>query len=467
MRKKDIVVVGSGLVGALLARVLAERGHRVRVLERRADLRKTEMSAGRSINLALSDRGFRALDAVGVGDAVRRIAIPMKGRRIHAPDGTLTFQPYGKEDQAIYSVSRGGLNAVLMDHAEAHGDVEILFEQRCVAVDVDGPAVLVEDARTQKERRIEADLVFGADGAFSAVRLSLMMRPRFDYAQSYLAHGYKELSIPPADRDDSDSFRIDKNALHIWPRGGFMLIALPNLDGSFTCTLFLPYEGERSFAALKSPDDVRALFRAEFSDALELMPTLTDDFFANPTGDLAIIRCAPWHANDRVCLIGDAAHAIVPFYGQGMNAGFEDCRVLKDLLEAMEDPNDWGEVFRRFFALRKENTDAIADLALMNFVEMRDKVASPHFLLQKQIEAKIHELFGDAYLPLYSMVTFSHIPYAEALRLGREHEELMQRIMRIDGIESRWHTPEGEALLRAEVEQALSRRRAYSGSASG
>lgn len=458
MQKKDIVVVGSGLVGALLARVLADRGHRVRLFERRPDLRRVEISAGRSINLALSDRGWRALDAVGVGDAVREVAIPMKGRRLHAPDGALSFQPYGKEGQAIYSVSRGGLNAILMDHAEASENVEISFDQRCVSVDVEAPAIEVEDA-TGERRRVEADLVFGADGAFSAVRLALMLRPRFNYSQTYEAHGYKELSIPPASGEGDARFRIEKNALHIWPRGGFMLIALPNLDGSFTVTLFLPYEGERSFAALKTPDDVVSFFRAEFPDALEHMPTLTEDFFANPTGDLATIRCAPWYAGDKVCLIGDAAHAIVPFYGQGMNAGFEDCRVLRDLLDELGDPDDWGEVFRRFFELRKENADAIADLALMNFVEMRDRVADRRFLLRKKIEAKIHEMFGDAYLPLYSMVTFSHLPYAEALAKGREHDALMERIMGVEGIEERWHTPAGEALLRAEVEQALARQR--------
>lgn len=455
MQKKDIVVVGSGLVGALLTRVLADRGHKVRLLERRPDLRKVEISAGRSINLALSDRGWRALDAVDIGDAVREVAIPMRGRRMHAKGGALSFQPYGEEGQAIYSVSRGGLNGVLMDHAEAHENVEILFQQRAVDVDVDAPAVLVEDAQTGERRRVEADLVFGADGAFSAVRLALMMRPRFNYSQTYEAHGYKELTIPPAAGEGDQRFRIEKNALHIWPRGGFMLIALPNLDGSFTVTLFLPYEGARSFAQLQTPDDVLAFFRDEFPDALEHMPTLTQDFFANPTGDLATIRCAPWYAGDKVCLIGDAAHAIVPFYGQGMNAGFEDCRVLKDLLDELGDPDDWGEVFRRFFALRKPNADAIADLALMNFVEMRDRVADKRFLLRKKIEGKIHALFGDAYLPLYSMVTFSHLPYAEALRKGREHDALMERIMGVEGIEERWDTPEGEALLRAEVEQAL------------
>lgn len=456
MKETDIVVVGAGLVGSLLARVLAERGHRVRVLERRPDLRKVQISAGRSINLALSDRGWRALEQVGIDGKVREAALPMRGRKMHGKDGELSFLPYGRDDQAIFSVSRGGLNGILLDHAEAHPNVTLAFEERVVDLDPDGPSLTVRNERTGEVQSLEAEVVFGADGAYSAVRLALMMRPRFDYAQSYLAHGYKELTIPPAEGEGDTRFCLDKDALHIWPRGGYMLIALPNTDGSFTCTLFLPYEGSPSFSELLTPADVERFFEEEFLDAKEKMPTLAEDFFRNPTGDLATIRCAPWHVDGKVCLLGDAAHAIVPFYGQGMNAGFEDVRVLADILDEMpKESEDWGEVFARFFTARKENADAIADLALMNFVEMRDRVADPRFLLRKAIEAKIHEIFGERYLPLYSMVTFSHLPYAEALRRGRAHDALMERIMAYEGIEERWQTPAFEAFLQEEVERAL------------
>lgn len=457
MESQKVLVVGSGLVGALLARVLAERGHEVSLFERRPDLRRVDISAGRSINLALSARGFRALAQVSLEQRVREMAIPMRGRRLHAKDGTLGYQPYGKEDQAIYSVSRGGLNAVLMDHAEAHDGVKIYFDQRCVEADLDAPAIVVEDGQTQARTRHQGDVLFGADGAFSAIRHAMMMRPRFNYAQTYETYGYKELTIPPRAGDGDDRFRIEKNALHIWPRGGFMLIALPNLDGSFTVTLFLPYEGERSFERLQTPTDVERFFAEEFPDALAVMPTLAEDFFQNPTGDLATMRCGPWHYRERACLIGDAAHAIVPFYGQGMNAGFEDCRVLGDLLDGAGE-RSLGSLLATFAEDRKPNADAIADLALMNFVEMRDRVADPRFLLQKQIEARIHELFGDQYLTLYSMVSFSHLPYAQALREGRAHDQLMEKILAVPGIEDIWHSDKGDTLLRQAVSQSLSER---------
>ncbi len=451
MKRNSVVVVGAGLVGSLLALMLARRGHKVRVFERRPDMRKVAIPAGRSINLALSDRGWRALSVVGVADEVRRFALPMKGRMMHDESGALSFLPYGKSGQAIYSVSRGDLNMLLMDRAEAHDDVEIRFEQRCLQVDPERGAVVLEDVQTGEQRREQADVILGGDGAFSAVRLALQQRPRFDYSQSYLAHGYKELSIPPSGKSGDERFSLDSGALHIWPRGGYMLIALPNTDGSFTVTLFLPYEGERSFARLQTPAAVEALFAEVFPDAKALMPTLGADFFTNPVGDLVTVRCEPWHASGRVCLLGDAAHAIVPFYGQGMNAGFEDVRVLHDLLEEQAPGgDDWPTLLERFSALRKPNADAIADLALYNFIEMRDRVADPRFLLRKKIEARMHERYGDSYLPLYTMVTFSDLPYAEAQRRGREHDALMARIMALPDIESRWSSPEVDALV-AEV----------------
>lgn len=452
MKKQDIVVVGAGLVGSLLALLLARRGHRVRVFERRPDMRKVKISAGKSINLALSDRGFRALEAVDAAEEVRSYTLPMAGRMMHDEKGQLSFLPYGKSGQAIHSVSRAALNITLMNRAEAHEDVRLAFEKRCVEVDFEGPGIVVEDARTGEREHVRADVVFGTDGAFSAVRLAMQMRPRFDYQQQYEAHGYKELVIPPTGKSGDERFALDKGALHIWPRGGYMLIALPNPDGNFTTTLFLPYEGERSFASLKTPADVERFFAEVFPDAKALMPTLTDDFFTNPTGDLVTVRCGPWHVGGKVCLLGDAAHAIVPFYGQGMNAGFEDVRVLGDLLdEEPEDSADWERLFARFFALRKANADAIADLARDNFVEMRDRVADPRFLLRKKIEARIHERYGESYLPLYSMVTFSHLPYAEAQRRGREHDALMERVMALPDIESKWDSAEVDGMIEAAL----------------
>jgi kynurenine 3-monooxygenase len=455
MKKKDIIVVGAGLVGSLLALVLAKRGHRVRVFEHRPDMRRVDIPAGRSINLAISDRGWRALARVGVEDEVRAMALPMKGRRMHAPDGKLTFQPYGAGDQCIWSVSRGGLNKLLMERSEEHEGTTFHFGQRCTDVDFDIPAIRIEDEQTGNGRWEQADHIFGADGAFSAVRLAMMFRGRFDYRQDYLSHCYKELAIPAKTDGDSedDRFHIAPDGLHIWPRGGYMLIALPNPDGSFTVTLFLPLKGAYpSFETINTAEKVEAFFGEVFPDVVPFLPNLAKEFLGNPTGDLATVRCAPWNVDDKVCLIGDAAHAIVPFYGQGMVSGFEDCRVLADLMDELgEDSDAYDTLFQRFYEARKENGDAIADLALHNFIEMRDRVADPKFLLQKKIEARISAMYGDAYLPLYSMVSFSHLPYAEALAKGKEHDGFMKRIMAMDDIEGRWDSPEVDAAIHAEL----------------
>jgi kynurenine 3-monooxygenase len=457
MKTKNIIVVGAGLVGSLLALVLAKRGHRVRVFEHRDDMRRVDMPAGRSINLAISDRGWRALARVGVEDEVRAMALPMKGRRMHATDGAMTFQPYGAGDQCIWSVSRGGLNKLLMERSEEHEGTSFHFGQRVTSVDFDKPAIRVVDEATGEERTEEADHIFGADGAFSAVRLSMMFRGRFDYRQDYLSHSYKELSIPPkaegAAQDDPSRFHIAPDGLHIWPRGGYMLIALPNPDGSFTVTLFLAHKGAYpSFETIDTPAKVETFFNESFPDVVPFLPNLTQEFLGNPTGDLATFRCAPWNVDGKVCLLGDAAHGIVPFYGQGMVSGFEDCRVLADLMDELgEDSDDYDTLFQRFFEARKDNGDAIADLALHNFVEMRDRVADPKFLLQKKIEARISKRYGDAYLPLYSMVSFSHIPYAEALKKGREHDAFMKRIMAMENIETRWESAEVDAAIEQEL----------------
>ncbi len=447
-KTKKAIISGAGLVGSLWALLLARRGYEVDVYERRDDGRKRGFIGGRSINLALSDRGWRALEKAGIRQQIEAMAIPMYGRMIHHEDGSLAFQPYGLEGQAIWSVSRGGLNLALIDAAEQHERVRFHFREKTIGLDLEQNALITE--RQGARQRHEAPLVFGADGAFSAVRGTLMKTPRFNYCQEYLAHGYKELTMPPA---ADGTHRLEPNALHIWPRHQFMLIALPNRDGSFTCTLFLPFEGEVSFAQLQHERDVRIFFDRYFPDAVPHLPALTEAFFDNPTGTLVTIRCSPWHYRHRVLLIGDAAHAIVPFYGQGMNAGFEDCSILDDLLDTHGD--DWQTVIGQFNATRIRDGHAIADLALRNFVEMRDRVADPRFLLRKQIEKYLHERFPDQFIPIYSMVTFSHLPYHLALEQWERQDRLFDEILAISGIDDDWeaHTEEIEAVFRRWAEQ--------------
>ncbi|MDW7996077.1 MAG: NAD(P)/FAD-dependent oxidoreductase [Bacteroidota bacterium] len=371
MLRRSVIVVGAGLVGALWARLLAQRGHRVTLIERRPDLRCTDIPGGRSINLAVSDRGWRGLRLAGLEERVRPFALPMEGRMIHDRAATTHFQPYGKPGQAIYSFHRRRLNELLLTAVQECPNTQLLFEHRCIDVDLDVPAVIVETPAGEL-RRLDAEAVFGVDGAYSAVRSRLQHLEGFSYCQEYLDYGYKELTLPPT---AGGVWALEPRALHIWPRRSFMLIALPNPDRSFTCTLFFPLEGELSFAALRTEADVRAFFQSEFPDVVPLMPRLTEEFFSNPTGSLLTIRCFPWSYDGKVLLLGDAAHAIVPFYGQGMNAGFEDCVLLLDFLQHY--PDDWATAFRAFERFRKPHADAIAQLALENFVEMRDKVADP------------------------------------------------------------------------------------------
>ncbi len=420
-----IIVLGAGLAGSLMALYLAQRGFAVDVYERRPDMRKLEMSAGRSINLALSARGLMALDGVGMKAAMQEIALPMQGRLIHTHNGDTELQPYGQRpDEYINSISRGDLNKRLLDAAERHANVRLHFEVRCTGMDFRTCTLHLRDERTGEERDVGPVRVLGADGAGSALRQSMLGMPRFNYAQQYLDHGYKELTIPPA---PDGTHRLAPDALHIWPRETFMLIALPNLDGSFTCTLFMPFEGAPSFEELASEEDVRAFFEAQFPDALALMPDLMTEFFENPTGAMATVRCDPWHIDDQALLIGDASHAIVPFYGQGMNAAFEDCRVLDVCIDAHFP--DWQRIFETFEAARKENTDAIADLALENYIEMRDKVADPAYVLQRQVALELERRYPDAFIPKYSMVTFHpEIPYAEAQARGARQARLLRTL---------------------------------------
>lgn len=431
--EKKIAIVGAGLVGSLWAVYMAKRGYKVDVYDRRPDIRQLKIVQGKSINLALSDRGWRGLEGAGVREAIENVALPMSGRLMHSVDGTLTYQPYGKEGQAIYSVSRGLLNQTLMQCADASPLVNLYFEHRCTDVNLKTNTIeFVEDATGQHVSRTY-DHIFGTDGAFSAVRTRLTKVDRYDFSQSYLDHGYKELEIPAA-ADGTHQLRVD--CLHIWPRGEFMMIALPNVDGSFTCTLFIPFEGKNALEHLTTPEAVNDFFERHFPDARALMPELTDDFFANPNASLVMTKCYPWHYQDKVCLMGDAAHAIVPFYGQGMNAGFEDCTAMNRLLDECGD--DFVKAFEAFTKERKPCGDAILELALRNYIEMRDKTGDPVFLLQKKIEGRFSAKYPEKWVPLYSQVTFSHVPYHAALRNGDEQQKIMDRIMAIPDIETLW-----------------------------
>lgn len=438
---KNVNMIGAGLVGSLLSIYLAKKGYKVNIYERRPDMRTAKISAGKSINLALSDRGWRGLEGVGIADEIRKIAIPMYGRFIHHKDGSTAFQPYGKDNQAIYSVSRAEINMRLMDLAEQKGGVKIHFNERCTNINRQTLEAQFINEETQKTSFAKSDLIFGSDGAFAASRLNMQLSTdRFEYNQHYISAGYKELIIPPG---PDNSFLIDKNALHIWPRGSFMMIALPNMDGNFTCTLFLPFEGEKSFANLKTKEQVKKFFDEEFPDAVPLMPTLLDDFMNNPTSSLVTVKCFPWTFDNKIGLIGDAAHAIVPFFGQGMNCGFEDCVVLNELIDKHNE--DWAKIMPEYQTLRKPDGDAIADLAIANFIEMRDKTADPKFLLQKKIEARFNSKYPDKWIPLYSMVTYSpHIRYSTALKEGQRQEAIMQKIMAMPDIESKWDSEEVE-----------------------
>ncbi len=416
-----VVIVGAGLVGSLLAVLLAERGHAVTVYEKRPDLRETGAGGGRSINLVLTRRGIRALERVGLAEGALALTVPVTGRMMHPVEGELAYQPYGRdESECNYSISRGGLNEFLIREAARRG-VEFRFRSPLVDADLDAGRLTFEDARAGRRRTVDAHAVFGADGAASAVRTAFRKLDGFEESVEMLEHGYKELTIPAG---EAGGFRIAEQALHIWPRGDLMLMALPNLDGSFTVTLYLPYRGRHGFDALRTADDVLALFSSRFPDAIPLIPDLTESYFANPTGELGTVRCGPWNHGGRALLIGDASHAIVPFFGQGMNAGFEDCTVLDELLER-HGRGDWEPVFAALAARRKPNADAIAAMALENFVEMRDRVGDPAFLLRKQVEHRLEREMPQEYRSRYSMVMYSHIPFDVALRAGRIQERIL------------------------------------------
>lgn len=435
-KKENILIIGAGLCGSLLALRLGQRGYNVRVIEIRPDLRKEDISAGRSINLAFSDRGIKAMRMVGIEDKVEPLCIPMNGRMIHDTAGNTFLSNYsGRSHEYINSISRGQLTALLMDEAEALNNVTIEFNKKCNKVDFENKIATFKDYITKEEITHKADVIFGTDGAGSALRKSYYLEKKFlfSFSQDYLTHGYKELSILPTEKGE---FKAYKNALHIWPRGDFMLIALPNLDSSFTVTLFLSFdEGEYNFNNLTSPEIVTEFFQKEFTDALELMPNLIEDFFQNPTSPLGTVKCSPWNYKGNTMLMGDAAHAIVPFYGQGMNASFEDIVEFDKFLDNHK--GNWEATFKAYEKSRKKDTDAIADLAIDNFFEMKDHVANPIFKEKRKLEMAFEKNFPEEYSSKYSLVTFNeHIGYREAMLKGRAQDKAILNMVADDEIDT-------------------------------
>jgi kynurenine 3-monooxygenase len=429
-----ITLIGAGLNGPLLAILLRQRGFAVEIYERRPDMRRVSLSAGRSINLALSTRGIHGLRQAGLWERMRSIVIPMKGRMMHSIAGALTFQPYGKNDaEVIHSISRAELNIALIDAAEEQG-VAIHFNQRCTGYDLKTGAIRVRDEGTGEEATRETGVVIGCDGSASSIRTEMLKLSRFSFSQQYLDYGYKELTIPAGLRREH---LLETNALHIWPRGHHMLIALPNIDGTFACILFLPFEGTDGFDSLNTQEQVARFFESRFPDVAPLMPHLADNYFANPTGAMVTVKCSPWHVEARALLLGDAAHAIVPFFGQGLNCGFEDCTYLAELIDRKG--ADWARGFSEFEKQRKVNTDAIADMAIENFTEMRDRVADARFLFRKKVELALEARYPEVFVPKYAMVTFHRIPYSVALARGglqdRMLTELCEHIDRVEDLD--------------------------------
>ena len=428
---EKVTLIGAGLNGPLLAILLMQRGFAVEIYERRPDMRQVSVSAGRSINLALSTRGIHALQQAGMWEQMRNIIIPMRGRMMHSVAGELTFQRYGKnETEVINSISRAGLNIALMNAAEEQGAI-LHFHQRCTGYDLRSGELRIRNEETSEEKLLSTKTVIGCDGSASALRGEMLKLSRFNFSQSYLDYGYKELTIPAA---SNGKHLLEANALHIWPRGNYMLIALPNIDGTFACILFLPFEGTDSFASLASDSDVVNFFEERFPDALRLMPQLAENYAANPTGAMVTIKCSPWHVDGKALLLGDAAHAIVPFFGQGINCGFEDCTHLVELLDRYG--ADWARVFSEFEQERRVNTDAIADMAIENFTEMRDRVADSKFLFRKKVELALEAKYPQLFVPKYSMVTFHRIPYSVALARGTVQDRLLNELCeRVDRLE--------------------------------
>ena len=436
-------MIGAGLTGPLLATYLAQQGYSVEIFERRPDMRKESISAGRSINLALSARGNHALKEVGLYDKIKPNTIPMKGRMIHDLDGNTHLQPYGqKENEVIFSVSRAQLNMELMTLAEETGKVTIRFNHQLLSADLEQNKLLFQLSNSLEEIELPFNRVIGCDGSASILRKSIVEKADIQYVKKPLGHGYKELTIPPL---ESGKFRIEPNALHIWPRGNHMLIALPNNDCSFTCTLFFPMTGTKSFETVKTEKDILDLFQSQFHDAIKLIPNLVEDFQKNSTGDLASVYCKPWHLGDKALLIGDAAHAVVPFFGQGMNASFQDCSTLAKLMG--QNKNDWKTIFNTFSSVQVENGHAIADMAIENYLEMRDHVNDTEYKKRRNVELKLERMFPGQFIPRYSMVSFHQIPYAEVYQRGEKQFKIIGDVLKAD--------PSGQSIDKAMVEKML------------
>ena len=444
MNKEKFTLIGAGLTGPLLATYLAQQGYSVEIFERRPDMRKESISAGRSINLALSARGNHALKEVGLYDKIKPNTIPMKGRMIHDLNGNTHLQPYGqKENEVIFSVSRAQLNMDLMTLAEETGKVTIRFNHQLLSADLEQNKLLFQLSNSLEEIELPFNRVIGCDGSASILRKSIVEKANIQYVKKPLGHGYKELTIPPL---KSGKFRIEPNALHIWPRGNHMLIALPNNDCSFTCTLFFPMTGTKSFETVKTEKDILDLFQSQFHDAIKLIPNLVEDFQKNSTGDLASVYCKPWHLGDKALLIGDAAHAVVPFFGQGMNASFQDCSTLAKLMG--QNKNDWKTIFNTFSSVQVENGHAIADMAIENYLEMRDHVNDTEYKKRRNVELKLERMFPGQFIPRYSMVSFHQIPYAEVYQRGGKQSKIIRDVLKAD--------PSGQSIDKDMVEKMMS-----------
>lgn len=444
-----MVIVGAGLVGTLWACLLARRGYKVAVYEKRRDPREVSTSRGRSTHLVISHRGWKALEAVGLSEQVRSLTLPLGGRSIHAQDGTVAFQPYGEGAQAIYAIRRETLNQVLVDRCGNTPGITLHFNQRCVSADPRTGTLQLEHTVTGERTEVTGERTFAADGAFSQVRASLMRQDRFNYSQEYLRYGYKELTLP-ANRCQ----HMDNVSMHAWPRKQLSLFAFPNLDGSFSATLVAPIEGSPSFAQLRTPEELARLCQERFPDVP--YEPFAEEYLRTPVSSLVTIRCEPWTHGERIALIGDAAHAMVPFLGQGMNAGFEDCTVLDSLLQ--QHGEDWGTVLREYERQRKPDCDAVTDMSLRNFTELAELVGNPRFLLQKKLEHKIHRLYPDRFIPLYMMVAFTHIPYSQIQHIASAQEAITRELMALPDVEARWDGPEVEARIH-ELMRGVPKRR--------
>lgn len=438
---ESTIIVGAGLVGSLLSVYLSRANFKVSIFERNLDPRQVNVKAGKSINITLCERGFQALDDVGVGNIVRKLCIPLYGRIIHSKDGQCTYQPYGNNQEAIYAIGREDLSRVLLDFSEKHKNIDFYFQQKCIGMNLKTATLEFQELNTGAISQVQAQRIFAADGAYSAIRQKMQRLKRFNYSQEYLEQGYKEIIIPAS---TEGNWLLEKNAIHIWPRGNFMLIGFPNLDGSFSLSLHLPYVGKISHESIKTHENIQQLFETYFSDVLPLVKSYLRDYCMKPIGDLITVKCFPWTYQDKAALIGDACHSIFPYYGQGANAGFEDCQILIKCME--RHPGDWPTIFQEYESLRKPNTDAIAHLCSEHFRILRKLVGDPEFLLRKKIERKIQKMYPE-FSSLYYNITFTCMPYAEALRIEQKNRLIIDKILESDDIDTKLDTPEVELLI--------------------